>query len=70
LTQIAALPTSAINLTADGQTTLRLGRGEIPLPEPLAAIALALRNQRVNRGEGIAGCSPAATAEPTSLPRA
>ena len=49
LTQIAALATSAININADGQTTLRLARGEIPLPEPLAEIAVALRNQRLQR---------------------
>ncbi len=51
MTQIAALPTSAINVTADGRTTLRLAGGEISLPEPLAAIAVALRNQRLERDQ-------------------
>jgi hypothetical protein len=43
ITQIAALRTTAINVDAGGQVTLQLGRGETPLPEPLGAIALALR---------------------------
>jgi hypothetical protein len=47
---IAALKTSAIGVDQDGQTTLQLGRGAIPLPEPLAAIALALRYQRTRLG--------------------
>ena len=38
-TRIAALRTTDIHTTPDGEITLRLGRGEIPLPEPLAAIA-------------------------------
>ena len=49
ITQIAALRTTAINVDADGQTTLRLGRGAIPLPEPLDAIALALRDRQPER---------------------
>ena len=49
ITQIASLRTTAINVDADGQTTLRLGRGEIPLPEPLDAIALALRDRQPER---------------------
>jgi hypothetical protein len=54
LTHIAAMKTSAIGRDANGRTTLRLGRGEIPLPEPLGAIAVALHEQRVNQfgGEG------------------
>ncbi len=59
ITQIASLQTTAINVDADGQTMLRLGRGEIPLPEPLDAIALAL---------GLAlrpGCCQAVTLERT-----
>ena len=49
ITQIAALRTTAINVDPDGQTTLELGRGEIPLPEPLGAIALALRYAQLQR---------------------
>jgi site-specific recombinase XerC len=54
LTRIASLQTVAIGVDEGGMTTLRLGRGEIPLPEPLGAIALALRDQRVQQlaGEG------------------
>lgn len=54
ITHIAALRTAAINVDADGQTTLRLGRGEIPLPEPLGSIALALRDRQLARS-GAAG---------------
>ena len=49
ITQIAALRTAAINVDADGQTTLRLGRGEISLPEPLGSIALELRDGQLVR---------------------
>jgi hypothetical protein len=42
VTRIAALRTTAICVAPDGVTTLRLGRGAIPLPEPLGAIALSL----------------------------
>jgi hypothetical protein len=54
ITHIAAMKTTAIAADPEGRTTLRLGRGEIPLPEPLGAIALELRNQRVDQvgGEG------------------
>jgi hypothetical protein len=48
-TQIAAMKTTAIGVDAGGQATLRLGRGEVPLPEPLGAIALAFRDQRVQQ---------------------
>ena len=48
-TQIASLRTIAINVDADGQTTLQLGRGEIQLPEPLDEIALALRDRQPKR---------------------
>ena len=44
LTRIAALRTRCHHVGGDGAATLRLGRGEIPLPEPLGAIALALRH--------------------------
>ncbi len=48
-TQIAAMKNTAIGVHAGGQATLRLGRGEVPLPEPLGALALAFRDQRVNQ---------------------
>jgi len=48
-TQIAALRTTDIDTTTDGEVTLRLGRGEIPLPEPLAQIGQTLRDQQVQR---------------------
>jgi hypothetical protein len=48
-TQIAALRTSAIGVDADGQTAIQLGRGAIPVPEPLGAISLALRYQQLER---------------------
>jgi hypothetical protein len=48
-THIAALKTTAIGVGEGGQTTLQLGRGAIPLPEPLGAIGLALRYQRLQR---------------------
>jgi hypothetical protein len=49
LTRIASLRTSAIGVGDDGQTTLELGRGQVPVPEPLDAIALALRYQQLKR---------------------
>jgi hypothetical protein len=49
ITRIAALTTADIHTTPDGGITLRLGRGEIPLPEPLDAIAKALRDQQLQR---------------------
>jgi hypothetical protein len=49
ITQIAALRTTDIHTTPDGEITLRLGRGEIPLPEPLAQVARALRDQQLRR---------------------
>lgn len=48
-THIAALKTTAVGVDQDGQTTLQLGRGAIPLPEPLGALGLALRHQRVQQ---------------------
>jgi hypothetical protein len=48
-TRIAALRTTDIHTTPAGEITLRLGRGEIPLPEPLAQIAQALRDQQLRR---------------------
>jgi hypothetical protein len=48
-TRIAALRTTDINTTPGGEIALRLGRGEIPLPEPLAGIAQALRDQQLQR---------------------
>ena len=49
ITKICALRTAAISGQADGQTTLQLGRGENPLPEPLGSIALALRYRQLER---------------------
>ncbi len=49
LTRIAALRTTAVSVAPDGQATLQLGRGEIALPEPLGAIALAIRYQHLER---------------------
>ncbi len=51
ITRIAALRTTSISVDHDSQTTLQLGRGGIPLPEPLGAIALALRYQQRQRTE-------------------
>jgi hypothetical protein len=48
-TGIAALRTTDIQTTPDGEITLRLGRGEIPLPEPLAQIAQTLRDRELRR---------------------
>ena len=48
-TRIVALRTTDIHTTPDGEITLRLGRGEIPLPEPLAQVAQALRDQQLQR---------------------
>lgn len=48
-TRIVALRTSDIHTAPDGGITLRLGRGEIPLPEPLAQVAQALRDQQLQR---------------------
>jgi hypothetical protein len=48
-TRIVALRSTDIHTTPDGEITLRLGRGEIPLPEPLAAIGRALREQQIER---------------------
>jgi hypothetical protein len=48
-TRIVALRTTDITTTPGGEITLRLGRGEIPLPEPLAGIAQDLRDQQLAR---------------------
>ena len=48
-TRIVALRTTDIHTAASGEITLRLGRGEIPLPEPLAQVAQALRDQQLKR---------------------
>jgi hypothetical protein len=48
-TRIVALRTTDINTTPGGETTLRLGRGEIPLSEPLAQ---ALRDQQRTGTDG------------------
>lgn len=54
VTRIAALRTTDIHATPDGAVTLRLGRGEIPLPEPLDAIARGLRDRQL-QGTGTDG---------------
>jgi hypothetical protein len=48
-TRIVALRTTDIRTAPDGMITLRLGRGEIPLPEPLAGMAQALRDRQLQR---------------------
>lgn len=40
-----------LKTTSEGTITLRLGHGETPLPEPLATIALALRDRCSNRDD-------------------
>jgi hypothetical protein len=47
LTRTAALETTDIATTPDGQITIRLARGAVPLPEPLGSLAHALRDQRL-----------------------
>jgi hypothetical protein len=49
ITKIVELRTTTVGLGASGVTTLQLGRGAIPLPEPLGAIALSLRYQQLER---------------------
>jgi hypothetical protein len=47
LTRTAALRVRDIATTTAGLTTLTVARGAIPLPDPLAALARALRGQRL-----------------------
>lgn len=49
LTKIAQLRSADLNITAEGIVTLRLGRGQTPLPEPLGMIALALQGGELRR---------------------
>jgi hypothetical protein len=49
ITQIAALRTTDIGTTPGGEVTVRLGRGEIPLPGPLAQVAQAMRDRELQR---------------------
>jgi len=49
VTRIAALRTTDIRTAVDGEVTLRLGRGDISLPEPLAEVTQALRDREVQR---------------------
>jgi hypothetical protein len=49
VSRIAALRTTDIDTTLGGEITLRLGRGQIPLPEPLAQVAQTLRDQQLTR---------------------
>jgi len=51
ITKIARLRTTDLSITTDGTVTLRLGRGETPLPEPLGTIALALQNRQLRRSD-------------------
>lgn len=55
LTRTAALRTSDVTATADGQVSLRLARGAVPLPEPLATLASALRDARLTAGAAADG---------------
>jgi hypothetical protein len=48
-TRIVALRTTDIDTTPGGEITLRLGHGEIPLPDPLARVAQELRDQALAR---------------------
>lgn len=52
ITKIARLRTADVNLAAEETVTLRLGRGETPLPEPLGAIALQNQQPRPTATEG------------------
>ena len=47
LTRIAALRTSDIARSSDGQATITIARGAIWLPEPLGELALGLRDERL-----------------------
>lgn len=49
VTKIAQLRSADVNTTAEGIVTLRLGRGETPLPEPLGMIALGLQGGELRR---------------------
>ena len=48
LTRIAQLRTSDITTANGGEIAITVARGAIVLPEPLASIALALRDQRIS----------------------
>jgi len=47
LTRTAALKTTDIAITPDGQITITVARGAVPLPEPLGSLAHALRYERL-----------------------
>jgi hypothetical protein len=51
ITTIAKLRTTDLNSTSDGTVTLRLGRGETRLPEPLGTIGFVLRDRQLRRAE-------------------
>ena len=59
LTRTTTLRTTDIATAPDGQTTIRLARGAVTLPEPLGSLAHALRYQRLaatgNEGWLLAG---------------
>ncbi len=50
LTRICVLRPAAVRVGGEGQRRLRLGRGEVPLPEPLGEITLALRERAATDG--------------------
>jgi hypothetical protein len=47
LTRIAALCTTDVTTTPSGDSTVMFARGTLTLPEPLAALAAELRDQRI-----------------------
>lgn len=49
VTRIAALTTTDVHTAVDGEVTLRLGRGDVSLPGPLAEVAQALRDRELQR---------------------
>jgi hypothetical protein len=67
-TRIVALRTTDIQTTPAGEITLRLGRGEILVPEPLAGIAETLRGRQLQRTGTDRCCSRAGTPGSTSPP--
>lgn len=49
LTRSAALRAEDVGLAADGEVTITVGRGPITLPEPLGALARAMRGRALER---------------------
>jgi hypothetical protein len=50
LTRTAALRADDVCIDAEGRPTLRIGRGALALPEPLAGVAVELRRRSLARG--------------------